>query len=137
MNALFKVAVDANTAHPQMVGFVTIWDGVDKQPAPPNSPTPWARVAIRHNSGGQKSLANDRGKKRFTRTGFVVIQLFTNPNDGLVSNDEITAILLSAYEGKTTSGGVFFRNVRSQEVGQDGAWYQTNVFADFEYEQIK
>jgi hypothetical protein len=32
---------------------------------------------------------------------------------------------------------VELRNVRLNEVGSDGHWYQINVVADFEYDEVK
>lgn len=135
MMTLFKDAIDGGGA--PVTGFVTIWDGVDKQPTPPTFPTPWARIAAKHNSGNKSSLANANGVSRYTRRGILVVQLFTDGGKGLVSNDEILAIILGAYEGKTTTGGLVFRNCRFQEVGADGPWFQTNFFADFEYDEVK
>lgn len=129
MNGLLKAKLDTDQAD-----LVCLWD--DKDAKPPEPPTPWARVKILHSTGGSKSLGNVRGKQRYTRGGFVVVQLFTVGGKGLVSHDQIVAKILGAYEGKTTAGGLVFRNGRFQEVGRDGPWHQTNLFVDFEYDQI-
>jgi hypothetical protein len=129
---MLKTAVDASSFN----ALKLIWQGVESQPASPDPTAPWARVKMQHATGGQKSLANANGRSRYVRSGFVVVQLFNVGGKGLVSTDQMVAMILAAYEGKTTTGGIVFRNGRFQEVGQDGPWFQTNVFADFEYDEI-
>lgn len=103
----------------------------------PDGPRPWARVTVRHTTGGQVSLANHSGKKRFRRNGFVTVQLFSRPGDGLSELDSLANLIVRAYEEYTGIGhGVWFRNVRVNEAGQDGDWVQFNVIADFTYDQV-
>ena len=100
--------------------------------------TPWARVAVRHQDGAQVTLSNESGARRFRRFGVVTVQVFTiyGRNSGL--HDDLVTIANNAFEGVTTSPGrVIFRNVRINEVGQDGQWFQTNVLADFEYDEVR
>lgn len=119
--------------------MVLIWDDAAANPEKPDpsSGIPWARVKIVHTAGRQGSIAAFGGKRRFVRSGFIIIQLFTNANTGLVPHDEIVTMILGAYEGKTTVGGLVFRNCRFQEIGDDGPWHQTNLFVDFEYDDVK
>ena len=53
-------------------------------------------------------------------------------------SDQLATIVKDAFEGVATSPGrVLFRNVRYNEVGQDGQWFQQNVLADFEYDEVR
>lgn len=103
----------------------------------PKTSTPWARMTIRHESGEQDTLSNPLGNKLFSRRGVLIVQLFTPRGKGLQSADTLAKVFMDAYEGKSTSGGVWFRNARYREIGPDGNWYQTNVTLDFEYTELK
>ena len=98
----------------------------------------FARVKVQHATGGQSSLSNRSGVKNYTRTGFVAIQVFTRNGTGLSLSDLLSQIVMDAYEQTaSTASGVWFRNVRLNEIGVDGIWYQVNVLADFTYEENK
>ncbi len=102
-----------------------------------NNPSAWGRVAMLHTGGGQASLANHQGKRRYNRRGFVQVSIYTPRDTGLSMSDGIAMIVLNALEGVDTPSGVWFRHVRISEVGVDGAWYQLNVLADFNYDEVK
>jgi hypothetical protein len=98
----------------------------------------WARVMVKHSYGEQATLSGETGQRRFRHTGIITVQIFTPTGDGQVLNDQLIAIAKGAFEGVTTSPGrIMFRNVRINEVGQDGQWFQVNVLADFEYDEVK
>ena len=147
------MATDINTAYDEMLGaFKDAWDagagtynggtvpevrydGVGDS-GPPDSEEPWARVTIRHVTGTQASLLGDSAQKRFRRSGIITIQVFWPLSQaGLANARSLASVARSAYEGQETASHVWFRNVRVQEVGPDGSWYQINVLADFEYDE--
>jgi len=104
----------------------------------PSADECWGRVTIKHNLFGQASFADGTGKKRFDRSGSLIIQVFTPPNDGLTKSDQITLSLLDAFEGKTDSAGaIWFRESYINEVGISGAHYQANFITSFYYTHIK
>lgn len=109
----------------------------DKPADVPTTPDPWARAVMKHASGTQASLAGDTGQRRWTRTGVLTIQVFTPAGEGLSRSDVLSTILVDALEGASTPHGVWFREVRAQEIGPDGDWYQVNVMAVFEYDEVK
>ena len=97
----------------------------------------WVRITVRHATGGQATLSNEVGARRFRYTGTVFVQIFTPHADGMVISDDLAAIAMRAFEGEVTSPGrVIFRQVRLNEAGHDGQWFQSNVLADFEYDYI-
>lgn len=97
---------------------------------------PWARVTTRHNGGEQRAFG-EPPNRRFRRMGVVIVQVFTPAGKrGLVTGDRLGNVALDAFEGNM-SGDVWFKNATQTEVGIDGAWYQVNVSAEFEYDVTK
>jgi len=113
------------------------YDNVGKTTVPPTGNTPWARVTLRHIAAGQGSLSGESGQRMFDRSGILTIQIFVPPGKGLAEATDLPKILQDAYEGVRTTNGAWFRDVVVQEVGIDGDFFQTNVIAIFEYDEIK
>ena len=124
------------------------WDGdVVSSPLPlvywdvsqdiPETASPWARATLQHFTGGQASLAGDVGQVKFQRDGTLTVQIFTPAGEGLSTADALVMIVMRAFEGRATPSGVWFRSVRINEVGINGSWFQTNVLADFTYDEVK
>jgi hypothetical protein len=110
---------------PNVAGFV------------PPTDEPWIRVTMRHGAGGQGSLANHAGKRRWNREGTLWIQLFTPIGIGLLEGYRQAKILTDALQGAATEHCVWTRNVRINEVGKSGAFEQLNILADFTYDEIQ
>ena len=127
MLALFLTYWNANASGPPPVEY---WDQVVDPKA--EAVTEWARVTVRHNTGGNDALGN----RLRARAGIVTVQVFTTFGDGLSTSDALAKVATDAFHGKSTSGGVWFRNVRLNEIGRDGKWFQVNVVADFEYNEV-
>lgn len=113
------------------------WPGVDTGDYPPIT-KPRARIFIRHNGGGQRTFG-ETGNRRFQRTGFVTVQVFTpvTNRDGLTLLENLATIARDAYEGVGTASGIWFRNVRIQEAPTADGANQANVIAEFEYQELK
>lgn len=131
-----------------MTVLKTAWDANDEsceQPLQyggraqkPASTDAWARVTLLHNDGGQSSLSNEGGVRRFSYTGIVTVQVFTLIGDGLVLSDVLVQIVKDAFAGVSTiPGNVHLRNVRPREIGETGPWHQVNVITDFEYDEVR
>lgn len=125
---LFKTAWDA-------IGHDAIYENVAGDP--PTTAAPWARVTVRHFPGGQASLSDDAGAKRWTRNGLITVQIFVPTGEGKAEAYALAKVVADAYEGKRTPSNVWFRNVRPNEIGPDGAWFQLNVLAEFTYDEVK
>lgn len=97
----------------------------------------WMRVAMIHTGGNQSTLANDRGTKRFTNTGNLVVQIFTPAGQGQRLSDTIASTIVNGFRGYASPGGVWFRNARPEEIGTSGAWYQINVRVFYQYDQLQ
>ncbi len=113
------------------------YDNVGKSTTPPTGNTPWARVVLRHTASEQATLSGVVGTRRFDRRGILTIQIFVPPGKGLAEIVDLPKILQDAYEGVRTTNGAWFRDVVVNEVGSDGDFFQTNVVALFEYDEIK
>jgi hypothetical protein len=96
----------------------------------------WLRVTLKHQTGGQVSLSDAVGQKRWQRIGTLWMQVFTDRGDGLETNYGVCQEMLDAFQGVATAGGVWFRNTRINEVGVDGAFQLNNVLTQFQYDQI-
>jgi len=121
---LFTTAWNAQT-NPTPLFY---WD----KPHDPPQDGEYARITVRHNLGFDGAI----GGTCFTRQGIITVQIFTKFGEGLSRSDVLTKVALDAFQGKSTCGGVWFRNVRPNEVGQNGDFFQVNVIADFEYEEV-
>ena len=110
----------------------------DEDPIPPTEVTSWLRVQMRHTTGRQATLSNEIGSRRFRRTGVFTVQVFCPMGTSLRETEELSKLINDALEGMATPHGVLLRNVRMNEVGSsNGHWFQTNVIADFEYDEVK
>jgi len=113
---------------------VLYWDVADDIP----DSGAWVRISMRHLGGRQATLRGATGERRYRYTGIVTVQVFTPFSEGMVLNDALATIAKNAFEGVTTDPGrVILRNVRINEIGPDGQWFNTNVLADFEYDEVR
>lgn len=75
--------------------------------------------------------------RRYRVSGLVQVQIFTPYGDGQATADLISGVVKAAFRGvNSTSDTIAFRNARVVDVGRDGAYLQTNVVAEFEYDEI-
>lgn len=110
-----------------------IWP--DKDGKPPTGQVPWARVTIKHATGGQSSLSDQNGLQRHTYTGTLYVQLFTPKNGGNLSEMLSDSLLLSLRHFRNDT--LWFRDMRAIEVGRDGDFFQVNVLTTFTYDDIR
>lgn len=125
MMALFKAAWDTT-------GHEIFWENVENKRETDN--TAFARIDISHSIGSQATLGGPA--RSFRRVGAITIRIYTQAGKGLQESYQLAKVAADAFEGKST-GGIWFRNVRINEVGRQGAYYQLNVVVDFEYDEIK
>lgn len=126
--AVFKTAWDTTS-------YQAFYDDVRQQRG--DTESPWASVHLRHASGGQATLSGETGSRTFARTGNITTQIFTPSGKGLQDAYALAKVVSDAFEGANTPGGAWFRNVRLNEVGRDGQFFQLNVIVDFSYDEIK
>lgn len=102
----------------------------------PTSATVWCRATIQHNGGGQGSLSNESGVRRWERSGIYSIQVFAPVGDGskagyLAAQSVVDALQVASH------ANLWYRNIRMREVGVSGAFRQLNVTAEFEYDDVR
>lgn len=115
------------------------WDGVDDG-TQRDPQQPYAAVFIRHLNSDQTTLAGADGTRRFTRKGVVTVQVFAPlaNRGGLSLAENLATIARDAYEGVDTADGIWYQKVTTKEMGSDGrGFYQLNVIANFQYDEVK
>lgn len=125
--ALLKAAWDTT-------GHKMFWEGVRDQRE--TDQLPWATVVVRHATGQQDTLGGI-GNRQFVRLGTMVVSIYTPSSSGLSEGYNLAKVVADAYEGVSSPNGVWFRNVRVNELGREGTFFQTNVVVDFEYYETK
>lgn len=108
----------------------------DTTAARPSDEVSHMRAYVDHTFERQVTLGSS-GNRRYRVGGIVSVQIFTPFGRGQVEADAISGVVKGAFRGVNTgSDAIEFRNVRVIDSGQDGAWLQTNVMAEFEYDEI-
>lgn len=108
----------------------------DLQTVRETSNSPWATSVIRHASSRQATLGGI-GQRSFLRVGVLIVSVFIQRGNGLSEAYQLAKLVAEAFEGKSSPNGVWFRNVRVNEIGPDGTFFQTNILIDFEYHETK
>ncbi len=94
---------------------------------------PWCALDVLWDGGGNASISS----KHFLRQGSVVVRIFVPLGQrGLERATELAMAACDTFEGKTIDGVSFYR-VGTKTVGPDGPWYQVNVRAEFEFDEVK
>ncbi len=96
--------------------------------------TPWASTVIRHASGRQLTFGKPA---QFERIGTIIVSVYAQVGKGLSDPYALAKILADAFEGQSSPSGVWFRNVRINEIGRDGQFTQVNMLTDFTYTEVK
>lgn len=91
----------------------------------------WARITFKH--AGRKQDAMGDGVKSYTAFGVLCIEVFTQPGDGGTASDRIVgpAVL---YLDKVKLPQIWYRNIRPVDIGRDGGFRKTNIYADVQYQ---
>ncbi len=131
VNDAMKAAVDAyNLANS---GDIEVfYEDVDK--AEKDAKGAHIRLFVKLTLGDVQTLARV-GNRLFTRAGIVIAQVMTPFGDGFTLDDALATVARNAFEGVSTPNGVWFRKVSVKNVGKTGGYYQTNVTANFEFNE--
>ncbi len=115
-------------------GHKVFWEAVEDDREVDD--TAWLVSTIHHVTGRQETLGGV-GNRTFQRTGIIFLQIFTRVGNGLHESYQLAKVMADGFEGKSSPNGVWFRNVRINEAGKDGAFTQTNVTVEFQYNEVK
>jgi hypothetical protein len=134
---MFQDALSASAYWPITVRYPNLnQDNVTSQPDSRDGAIPPFIIAeVTHYGGRQTTVGGPT--KRFERTGAFRAQIYTPRATGLVDSDGIAKVVVDAFEGQKSPSGIWFRNVRMDEIGPDGIWFRVDVIADFRYDEIK
>jgi len=104
---------------------------------PPDTAASWCRLSVMHNESDIVTLGGV-GNRIWRTDGRVFVQIFTRSGKGREDSDALVEVAINAFRGKSigTTPCVRFRDIKPQEVGPDGAWYQQNVSVHFEYDEV-
>lgn len=138
MMGMIKTAWDAVTG-PLNGGepYTIFWNGVeDEDKAPAN--VPHLRAAVRHSFAGRANLQGTTSVRRYTRHGMVSCDVMVPLSIGTVNPTgyALADPIHKAFEGASNSLGIWFRNVRTLEVGAFRPWFRFSVYADFQYDEV-
>lgn len=111
-------------------------DLADDDPLPKGDAS-WARFSVRHEESFQASMGAALNQRQFRRRGTITVQIFTPSGKGLSERLTLAKVVSDAFEGRSSPGGVWFKNVKMNEIGRDGYFFQTNVLINFEYDEVK
>ena len=136
---VFKMFTDYWNANASFEGSIpeVRYAGTAKGPVPPAQKA-WVRLTLQHTTGRQVSFGAP-GSRRFERRGLIMLQVFvpTQSGQGLSEVETLATIALNSWEGKASPNGVWFRELRVEDVGEDGPWWNTNVMGSFVYDEVK
>lgn len=122
-----------------IVGYVpeVRWHGVEK-PGTPDASKYWARVSQQTVTEEQTTIADSNGKRRYTASGLLFVQIFCPKSEvtAMENGRNLAMIARNSIRGKTTSGKVWFRNARINELDPEESAYRFNVVAEYEYDEI-
>jgi hypothetical protein len=140
INEQFMTAWQAGAI--DIVGYVPEirWDGNEKA-TPPDGQKFWVLHSVQNVKEMQASLSDNTGlpgQKRYTSLGLVIIQFFMPKN---VANAKslgrtLAMIAKNAYRGKNTANGIWFKNVRINDLPTFEDWYRLNVIAEYSYDEL-
>ena len=140
MFAAFNAAWSAGSA--AIVGYVpeVRWPG--KEEDKPDGSKFWARVSEQVVDEPQTSLSACLGESqnamRTTCYGLLFVQIFApkSVDDGYDKGDKLAQLGKTAFRGKKTSGGVWFRNARATSLPAEDLWNRFNVVTEYEYDEV-
>lgn len=97
-------------------------------------PEPWARSTVRILGSGQSTQGTPR---KYLTNGIATVQIFTPIGDGHTLGDTLQQVMLNAFRGNNGSPStLWFFDVEGVEIGADGPWFQINVSASFNFEEV-
>lgn len=99
--------------------------------------TPTIAISLQHTLGRQGSLATGGGQRRWTNEGLVHIRLRVPARgSGLTTLNNLVSVCVAAIRGRSTPGGVWFKNVIGREQPPKDGNSQAVVSGEFYYQEI-
>lgn len=106
------------------------------QTAMDSGETAWARLTYKPNLRDQTSLASS-GNAKYTAQGIVIVEIYTPTGDGGTLSRTLYSLVETAWEGVSTPNGVWYTNVHTECIGQEGHYWHDNVLAFWSYDEVR
>jgi hypothetical protein len=116
-------------------GAPLLYDNLDAQ-EPPAGTALWGRLSIQFDEATRASLGNDAGAL-FRRRGRFYVQIFIPHGKDVSPALSLADVLVRAIEKPGHLENVWLRDVGAERVGSDGAYWQMNVRAEFQYDVVR
>ena len=140
---MFKLLNDAwDAGAAAIVGYVPDINWPLNEPAVPTDLSRyWATVSTQMVLEDQAALGNveNSNQKVYESAGILFVQCFgPMAGDPTVTTKlpALAALAKNSFRGMKTPSGVWFRNVRTRELGPDGKFQRINAIAEFQYREI-
>ena len=117
-----------------VAGAPLVYDNLDAQ-EPPTGTALWGRLSVQFDEATRASLGNDGGAL-FRRRGRLYVQIFIPHGKDVTPALSLADTLVRAIEKPGHVGNVWFRDVGAEQIGSDGAYWQMNVHAEFQYDIV-
>lgn len=117
---------------------IDYWDAEDRinKANVNDEPPEWVKLVVQMLDG--RSLTVGRASSRIQqRTGLFVAQIYTPLGDGQDRAEVLSELLEAAFFEQTSTNGVRFRNVRTEDIGRVRKWFLTEVKVDIEFDQYR
>jgi len=98
--------------------------------------TPVVIVNLQHVSGQQASMAGDEGRRKWRNDGIVYMSVRIPASRGLTEMNVSVNTCITAIRGKTTPGGIWFRNVVGKEEAPKDGNARSIVTGEFVYHEL-
>jgi hypothetical protein len=96
----------------------------------------WVRLVVRHQGYKRINLA-PRGQRKYEHSAEVILQIFTVPNTGTQSADEIGQAFSDIYGEDLGRDDIFDGEGSFRERGQAEGWNMATATAKFTYQEIR
>lgn len=103
-----------------------------------NNIKPWAQMLWQPATGRQTNVGRNSGANRFEHTGTLTLQINVPAGDGLFMATALATMAGKAFKGKSTSGGVFYKNPRTQVIGKirGGFVFRVDFLTEFQFDEV-
>lgn len=103
-----------------------------------NTDTPVIGISLQHTLGRQASLACDGlNNRKWANEGLIHMRIrLPARGPGLTNINQVVTVCVTAIRGKSTPGGVWFRNVIGREQPPKDGNSQAVVSGEFYYQEI-
>lgn len=110
----------------------------DRESATGNNIAPWAQMLWQPATGRQTNVGSNSGANRFEHRGTLTLQINVPAGDGLFLATALATMAGNAFKGQSTSGGVFFKNPRTQVIGkiQGGFVFRVDFLTEFQFDEV-